>query len=63
MDESVLRELVSGVGCEEVFVETAVSASLVCECDDISFVSVVVTSSNSVDIEDITVSDVICFDV
>ena len=63
MNESVVPEFVSGVVFEEVIVESTVSACLVCECDDISIVTDVVTSLNSVDIEDITVSDVVCFGV
>jgi hypothetical protein len=41
MDESVLPEFASRVVIEDVFVELTVSASLDCECDDISIVSVV----------------------
>ena len=63
MNESVVPEFVSGVVFEEVFVGTAVSASLVCECDDIFFVSVVVSTLNSVDIEAIVASFVACSDV
>ena len=63
MNESVVPEFVSGVVFEEVFVESAVSASLVCECDDIFFVSVVVSTLNTVDIEAIVASFVACSDV
>ncbi len=63
MDESGLPEFGSGAVFEEVFVESAVSKSLVCECDDISINSVVVFALNSFEIEVIVVSDVVCFDV